>query len=503
MGSRWHAVGLGLIVAAGAALRFWNIGAGYPYRIGVDEPVIAERAIAILKTGDFHPHFFDYPGFYIYTQAIVAVVRFLTGAMNGQWISLDQFHPEHLFLWTRSLNALLGTVTILVVYRAGLRWGPRVALVGAGLMAVWLNHVRESHFALTDVPLTLLTALVLVLSLRALETGRLASFVAAGAGVGLAAATKYNGAVALVVPLLAAAASRHARPSRVLCALGATAAAGGAFLMAAPYTILDLPAFLNAFAAMSASYQPRPFLEGARIYFGHLNVTLGRLGVLALQASVLWAVVRALRERQAGRWAILLAFPLLYFQVVATKRLIFARYLLPLVPFACVLMGVLIVDAAAAVARLKRPRAARLLATPALVALVLFHGVRAGLAWPAQYGRRTTQDVAYRMIEEFVPPGSGVAIENSVLRLPDSKYRARMVPRLTDRSPEEYRSMQIGFLVASSVVFGPVLANPDARPAEFAAYRRLFEEAGRCLPAATPTEDVTGPEIRVCRIPLD
>ena len=333
---------------------------GSPSRIGVDEPVIAGRAIAILKTGDFHPHFFDYPGLYIYTQALVATVRFLTGAMDGRWVSLDQFHAEHLFLWTRSLNALLGTLTIFVVYRAGLRWGPRVALLGAGLMAVWLNHVRESHFALTDVPLTLLTALALVLSLRALETGRLGSFLAAGATVGLAAATKYNGAVALVAPVLAAAASRHARPSRAWCAVGAAAAAGGAFLAAAPYTLLDLPAFLNSFGAMSVYYQPRPFSNGSQIYFGHLNVTLGRLGVLVLQASLLWAVARAVRERQPGRWAILLAFPLLYFQVVATKRLIFARYLLPLVPFASLLMAILIADGVEAIGRLKAPRAVRL-----------------------------------------------------------------------------------------------------------------------------------------------
>jgi hypothetical protein len=75
-----------------------------------------------------------------------------------------------------------------------------------------------------------------------------------------------------------------------------------------------------------------------------------------------------------------------------------------------------------------------------------------------------------------------------------------MVPRLTDRSPEEYLAMDIAFVVASSIVFGPVRAGPDARPVEAAACRRLFEEAGECLPPATPTAAVTGPEIRICRI---
>jgi hypothetical protein len=250
---------------------------------------------------------------------------------------------------------------------------------------------------------------------------------------------------------------------------------------------------------VSTSYLPRPFSSGAAIYLGHLNVSLGRVGVIALEASVVWAVVRSIRERDRGRWALLLVFPLLHFHMVATKTLIFARYLLPLVPFVCLLMAILIVDALAAVGRLKLPRAARLATASALLGLVLFHAVRAGVQWPAQYGRRTTQDVAYRMIEQFVPPGSGVAVENSVLRLPDSRYRARMVPRLTTRSPEEYLALDITYVVASSIVFGPVLAG-DERPAEAAAYRRLFDEAGECLPPAKPTAAVTGPEIRICRI---
>ncbi len=43
-----------------------------------------------MRTGDFNPHFFDYPGLYFYLQLGVAVLRFLVGATLGQWTSLDQ-----------------------------------------------------------------------------------------------------------------------------------------------------------------------------------------------------------------------------------------------------------------------------------------------------------------------------------------------------------------------------------------------------------------------------
>jgi 4-amino-4-deoxy-L-arabinose transferase-like glycosyltransferase len=493
-------IGLASVLAGGAALRFWNLTAGLPYRIGVDEPLIAEHAIQIMKSGDFNPHFFDYPGLYIYVQVFVGCVRFLVGASDGLWRSLDQFWPEHLFLWTRALNAALGTVTILVVYRAGLRWGRWVALLAAGLLAVWPNHVRESHFALTDVPFTLLTTLALVLSLRAYETGRLAWFLAAGASVGLAGATKYNGAVALIMPLVAAAVANEPRSSRVRSAVAATGAAAGAFLIAAPYTLLDLTVFLDAFGVLSVAYRPRPFSSGATIYIGHLRIALGRVGVIVAGAGIVWGLARGIRGRDFGKWAVVAAFPLIYFPMVATKNLIYARYLLPILPFLCLSVAFVVVDVVAWIVRWKQPLGVRAFAVSAFAGLVLLHPVRQGIDWPRQYGGPSTQDAAYRMIQQFVPKESKVAIEHAVLRLPDSAYRTMYVDNLTDRSPQEYVSSGVTFVIASSDGFNPAFARPDRPPDADQAYRRLLDEAAQCLPTIEPTAAVSGPAIRICRL---
>jgi 4-amino-4-deoxy-L-arabinose transferase-like glycosyltransferase len=303
-------VALTALVAAGAVLRFWNLGAGLPYRIGVDEPVIAERAVHILQTGDLNPHFFDYPGLYIYLQATVGAIRFLAGAMAGDLRSIDQLAPEHLFPWTRALNAALGSFTILVVYRAGLRWGRWTALLAAAMLAVWINHVRESHFALTDVPLTLMAALALAASLKALEDNTDGAFVTAGVMVGLAAGMKYNGIISLVMPL-AAATQTQPPGSRWRRAAIATTAAVLMFLLAAPYTILDLPGFLNGFASLAFAVGNRGFISGAAVYLGHLVVGVGWTGVVTLLVGVVWTIWRAFRERALAKAAILLAFPLL------------------------------------------------------------------------------------------------------------------------------------------------------------------------------------------------
>ena len=179
---------LAVIVLSAAALRFWSLGAGIPYAIGVDEPEIMDRAITMMRTGDFNPRFYDYPGFYIYLQMVVACVRFLAGAMSGEWFALADARPEQFYLWARAVTATLGTATVALVYFIGLRWGTRYALVAASLMAVVPLHVRESHYVLTDVPVTFFVTLTFLLSLRAHEQARAMPFllagVAAGAGSG-------------------------------------------------------------------------------------------------------------------------------------------------------------------------------------------------------------------------------------------------------------------------------------------------------------------------------
>ena len=87
--------------------------------------------------------------------------------MGGLWRSLEQAGPSEFYLWGRAVTALFGTATVFLVFRIGMRWGARHALLAAGLMAVLPSHVRESHYVLTDVPMTFFTSLTFLLTLRA------------------------------------------------------------------------------------------------------------------------------------------------------------------------------------------------------------------------------------------------------------------------------------------------------------------------------------------------
>ena len=310
-----------LVLGVAALLRFWSLDHGIPYAIGVDEPEVVGRVVAMMKTGDFNPRFFDYPGFIFYLHLPFVVARFLLGAIAGQWTSLNAVGPSDFYLVARAVTAALGTLTILVLYHVGQRWGARHALLGAGLLAVMPMHVRESHYALTDVPATFFATLTLLLSLVAHEKATLRAFVWAGVAAGLTIGTKYNAGVVLIVPLIAAVMTLEAAPSRGKCLLAVLVGALGTFLLVAPYTLLDLPGFLNGFASLVGHYQPRSASEepGWIVYLKHLRLSMGWPASLLLAVGLALGVVRAVKGPGRLRWTLLVALPVVYFAMIGGR----------------------------------------------------------------------------------------------------------------------------------------------------------------------------------------
>lgn len=499
---RVSTVNLLLVLAVAAGLRFWALGHGIPYAIGVDEPEIVGRVVTMMKTGDFHPHFFDYPGLVFYMHLPVAVARFVLGAVGGEWRSLAGFSAADLYLWARALTALLGTLTVYVLHQVGLRWGSRHALLGAGLLAVMPMHVRESHYALTDVPATFFVTLTLLLSLVANEKGTLRAFVWAGVAAGLTIGTKYNAGVVLLLPIVSVAMTINAAPSRIACLLGALGGAFGAFVVVAPYTVLDLPAFLNAFAALVGHYQPRPpnAEPGWIVYLKHLRLTLGWPAGLLLVAGLVLGVVRAARGPGRLRWTLLVLLPVAYFALISGRSLIFGRYLLPLLPFTCLLAAIAVVSGVSLLRRFDIPRLPRRLLIAGLTVAALLPPLVSAVGFDRRISRESTQEVAWRWIRTHVPDGARVVIEKYDLRLPDNRYRVAHVVRLTDRSHADYVRDGHQYIIASSQAFGPAFEAPQRLPELYAAYRTLFDQSQELLIVRPENPARPGPELRIYRL---
>ena len=496
---------LALILAVAALLRFLALGAGIPFNVGVDEPEIMGRVVQMMRSGDFNPHFFDYPGLYFYMQLGVAVLRFLAGATLGQWNALDQVDTADFYLWGRALTAILGTLTVLLVYRVGMRWGARHAALAAGLMAVMPLHVRESHYVLTDVPVTFFVTLTLLLTLAAHERERAISFAWAGAAAGLAAATKYPGALVLVVPLIAVWMTLGTKPSRLVASLAVLGGAAAAFLVAAPYTILDLPAFLNGYAHLAGYYAPKRLAEPAWLtYYKHLSRSMDWPAFLLLLGGLGLGAVRAVRGPGRVRWTVTIAFPLLYYYFLSGQTLVFGRYLLPLLPFVCVLAAVGTVSGVSLLRRFDIPRAPRTAVIAALTAAALVPPAWQSIGFIRMIARTSTVEQAHTWITSDVPKGSAIIIETQALQLSPRAYKAKNVPQLVmdSRAPADhdaYVKAGIDYVVASSQKYGDALSRPKDFPELYDAYSRLFGQSQEVM-RFTPNAEHPGPEIRVFRL---
>jgi 4-amino-4-deoxy-L-arabinose transferase-like glycosyltransferase len=480
--ARWGA--LTGIIAVAATARLWHLNAGIPHAVGIDEPQVVGRALRILQTGDWNTHLFDYPSLVIYFHAVVAIGRFMVGAIAGEWTSLSGFNIAAVYTTGRAAAVAIGVATVWLTYDLGAELeSPAVGLLGAALLAVSPLHARESRYILTDVPMTALVTLGVWLSVRAARLGTARAYAWAGAIAGLAAAAKYNGGITFVAVLTAWVINERSSPDgRKKIAAAAGAAALG-FVAGAPFTILDLPGFLNGFAAQFARFAvPHTGVSPATVYLKHLWLA----GSAALVMAMAGIVVVLARRTARVTWAPLLAFVGVYYYELSMHPHVFGRYALPLVPMVSLL-------AAAATAQLARalqhPALARVPARRwvlAVVVLILLYGPAAEtVGWIGTQRRSDTRALAADWLKANAPHGARIAVENSGPTYLDSDgFTVVAVLVLVDHDVAWYRA-RADYLILSS---------GDA-PRD-----QAFVDAGPTVFQISPTSQRWGPPIRIVKI---
>src|SRR5437762_10822025 len=193
----------GLFVVA-SGLRLWGINFGLPALYRPDEDVTVGRAMGIFH-GVLNPHFADWPHLYFYVSAAWLAPLRLVGLVSD---------PASGYLGVRVLDALLGSLTVLLVFEFGRRaYGWLAGFFGAAALAVAFLHVRDSHFGTLDIPLSLACVAAMYVAYRTLQARGLRPLLINGITLGVAASLKYNGA--LVFAGIAAAQTLRARLERL------------------------------------------------------------------------------------------------------------------------------------------------------------------------------------------------------------------------------------------------------------------------------------------------
>jgi hypothetical protein len=385
---RW----LTAILVLGAALRFFPIWFGLTYQYSrPDETEAVGHALGMLG-GDLNPHFFHWPSLTFYLFAAVFAVLSFT-----RKILLDDpvLTRDIAVLTGRLIVAVAGTLTILPVYRLAVRlWDWRAGLAAAFFLAVAVLHVRDSHFAMTDVLMTLFVMLSLARLVSAFDaasgepagrTTAIRGFAAAGLLAGLATSTKYN-AAALAVSMAVAQVLLLTRSPHRPWSLRAwapsivfAAAAVAGFLLGTPYSVLDAAKFMEDLRYDLTHLSEPHGIDVGPGWYAHLTRSLPYGCGFLIFASAIAGIVLALR-RAPRRALVVVAFALSFLAVLGSGRTVFFRYVMPLVPVACLFAAFTASTLGDLVARWRRADAAPSLATLG-VALAIGAPSLASSAW--------------------------------------------------------------------------------------------------------------------------
>ena len=181
-----------------------------------------------------------------------------------------------------------------------------------------------------------------------------------------------------------------------------------AFLIVCPFSVLSHEKFLYDVTNVSRHLADGHGVDLGRGWTYHLTTTLRYgLGIPLLVAGILGLPLMVWRE---GRRGILVAlFPVAYYALIGSGRTVFARYILPAVPFLCLTAGYFVVTTAAVVTSyLHRPRW-RIPATTVMTAAVLWPSLLSVIAFDRLIAREDSRVLARRWIEARFAPGTTIA----------------------------------------------------------------------------------------------
>ena len=353
-----------LVVALGMGMRFraltWSLpNAQHPKATyHPDEHVNLSAAMqADIAHGQFDIKFYNYGAFYFYlvnlAQTIGAgygVIPKLPAADAPPDIRLagEAATFASLYLAGRLVSALLGTLTLPVLYALGRRmFGRKAGLIAALLYAVAPLAVLHAHFLTVDVTATFFVTLALLWSARLLTSQTWSDYALAAVWTGLAAATKYNAGIVVIAPIVAhflnknSDACKKHRGAQFVVLIALTLLT---FLIACPGPWLNFDAFWNGtypgsglhYELFQHSHDGHGYLftDTGNGWWYHLTVSLPFGLGPALLITALFGLFMALRKPNKSDW-LLLAFFLVYFGISGLSHVRFARYMLPLFPVFC------------------------------------------------------------------------------------------------------------------------------------------------------------------------
>jgi hypothetical protein len=339
------------IVVLALVTRMVGISFGLPYLYHVDEARFAKISITYFS-GDLNPHFFHVPSLHTYMVAGLWGGYYIYGKISGKFSSITDFMESFdedatpYAIIARLLSVLLGIGTILLVFYLGKKmYSPRVGILASLFLIVSPVHSKISHYMVPDVPMVFFILISFVCIWFIYTKGDTKFYILAGLFAGIATATKFGGQL-LFLPLFLA---------HIFYVLGKKQSVKniffshklilsvvfffGGFLAGCPYAVLDFPKFWNDFKWQSqhllqVGHYGSSTAQPAWLFYIKYGLAenVGKFIQYLVFGGVLYGLIRRRKKD-----LILIVFPLVLFVLIGSWKSMAARYLLPLIPFFCLI----------------------------------------------------------------------------------------------------------------------------------------------------------------------
>jgi 4-amino-4-deoxy-L-arabinose transferase-like glycosyltransferase len=411
---------LAWILLGAFALRLWSLKHGLPYVYSTDEEQHFVPHAVDMIGGSLNPHYFENPPALTYLLFVVFKLRFHAGFPFGSGGIASSFanDPTAVFTTARATVAVLGTLSVGLIYWAGRRFfDRRVGLVAAVLMACAFLPVFYAKQALNDAVTLLPLTVALVACLGIYERARVSDWALAGAAIGVAVDVKYTAGAMVAVVIIAAALRLYEKRLNVrqLVTGGLISAASlvVAVIVLNPYALVDFSLFkhqvLNQAGTAGASGKIGQTSQPGWIYYAW-TLTWG-LGWLPLIAAAAGGVLALISSRARG--LMLVGFPVLLWLFLGGQARHFGRWYLPAYPAIAVLASYAAVRAADALPGVWASRRRAALVAVAAVLLAV-QGLWTSVRVSSVLAHTDTRTLARSWVEHNVPPGSGLVVEPAV-----------------------------------------------------------------------------------------
>ncbi len=401
------AILLPAVLLCAFGLRVWGISYGLPDMSHGDETEVVNHAVRF-GNGDLNPHRFQYGSLMQYLLFVLYGVYFIVCFAAGQLSSVRQFAVEFIrdptvfYLIARTVSALFGTATVYLVYRIGRQVrSPEAGLYAALFLAVCFQHVVHSHYCTVDITMTFFFTLAVYFALRLFESAGILDYCAAGLAVGLAVATKFDGVFA-VSALVCAHFFRGGNediPAKILSPklwLAGACVPIGHFL-ACPFFYIEIDAALREAFELRKMHTFEGFNLAVyirRLAADYVGIPLGALCVGGLLLGA------ATRSKKLAT-IIITAAAVLCFK--SMHRYVESKYILHSLPLLAVCGAALF---SLVCERLKPAFAA------VACMLLIAHPLYCSVDWAVARSRQSIDLQARQWIEEHIPAGSRILLDN-------------------------------------------------------------------------------------------